>query len=208
MRSRARRSRFQGSEGPSRPDPPTPARIRHTRTPMLRGRVEMLRWGPSGPPPAPLLIWLRLLASFRSPSRSVTLPLPRSLFFCSLFVFLVLFLFLPSILRTLLVPPPPPPLLLLLLLLLPPRAYMYTRGINSRSPRKNRGNVITTLSFARSCLPASAPRTWPLTYSSYSQRAALPVPGLPNPSTRHPPRSRYPSGCSRGRCSFPGNPSP
>lgn len=26
-----------GSRGPSRFDPPTPARIRHTRTPMLRG---------------------------------------------------------------------------------------------------------------------------------------------------------------------------
>lgn len=60
-------------------------------------------------------------------------------------------------------------LLLLLLLLmivvvvvvLPRQAYMYTRGINSRTPRKNRGNVITTLSFARSCSADPRARTPP-----------------------------------------------
>lgn len=38
---------------------------------------------------------------------------------------------------------------------------MYTRGINSRTPRKNRGNVITTLSFARSCSADPRARTPP-----------------------------------------------
>ena len=68
---------------------------------------------------------------------------------------------------------------------------MYSRGINSRSPRKNRGNVITTLSFARSCL-ADPPRlrVRGLTYSSYSRGGArffldLAYPPLPRAT---PPR--------------------
>lgn len=59
-------------------------------------------------------------------------------------------------------------------------AYMYIRGINSRSPRKNRGNVITTLSFARSCLldpPWLDFHVRGLTYSFYSRRSSLPVTG-------------------------------
>lgn len=68
---------------------------------------------------------------------------------------------------------------------------MYTRGINSRTPRKNRGNVITTLSFARSC--------------SADPRARTP-PGEEEPpsslTTRHTssrPCTRYLSGYSVGR---------
>lgn len=81
-RSRTLRARSPRSRGPSRFDPPTPARIRHTRTPMLRGRVQMLRWGPR-----PIhfffffffLVFLDFLASLARlflPARSFLPPLP------------------------------------------------------------------------------------------------------------------------------------
>lgn len=97
-------------------------------------------------------------------------------------------------------------LLLVLLLVLPQRAYMYTRGINSQSPRKNRGNVITTLSFARSCLPrpASAPRTRPYLFLLLEEELCLPGPCLPTPSIRHPPPFLLGTRYSSGR-SLPGN---
>ena len=69
-----------------------------------------------------------------------------------------------------------PPLLLLLVVVvvLPRQAYTYTRGINSRTPRKNRGNVITTLSFARSCSADPRARRKPWLVRRRRRRAPLP----------------------------------
>lgn len=154
------------SRGPSGSDPSTPARIRHTRTPMLRGRTRRCLGGVPGLYPAGLRLPPLFLLSSLLPSSSPTLfatPSPPRLF-SKISPFLSLFLLLlpvPPVL--ILCPLSSPPFLLHLLYFsssssfLPSlrsarRAYMYIRGINSRSPRKNDGNVITTLSFARSCL--------------------------------------------------------
>lgn len=106
------------SRGPSGSDPSTPARIRHTRTPMLRGRARRclggvpglypagLRLRPPPPPPfPPLRSSSHRLSSFSVLSRSPVSPLR-------------LFLFLPVppvlILRSPSSPPSPLPLFCLL----------------------------------------------------------------------------------------------
>lgn len=142
------------SRGPSGSDLSTPARIRHTRTPMLRGHARRCLGGVPGLYPAGLR--LRPPPSFPLPPRSshqLSSPSIVSCFpvpFTPFFPFSSFSLFLRFLSYVL--------LFLLLFFLFSAvsssarRAYMYIRGINSRSPRKNRGNVITTLSFARSCL--------------------------------------------------------
>lgn len=79
------------SRGPSGSDPSTPARIRHTRTPMLRGRARRCLGGvpglyPAGlrlrPPPPPFLpprSSSHRLSSFSVLSRSPVSPLRLSL---------------------------------------------------------------------------------------------------------------------------------
>lgn len=84
------------SRGPSGSDPSTPARIRHTRTPMLRGRARRCLGGVPGLYPAGLRLRLRLLLhlflfllDFFSPTLFALRPplLPRPLYtFLSLFL--------------------------------------------------------------------------------------------------------------------------
>lgn len=91
------------SRGPSGSDPSTPARIRHTRTPMLRGRARRCLGGVPGRQVFVFLLF-RLFLSF-APS--------RRFFFTSPPAFLSLFLLLPVppvlILRPLSSPSPPSP---------------------------------------------------------------------------------------------------
>lgn len=83
------------SRGPSGSDPSTPARIRHTRTPMLRGRARRCLGGvpglypaglrlrpppPSPPPFLPLRSSSHRLSSFSVLSRSPASPLRLFLF--------------------------------------------------------------------------------------------------------------------------------
>lgn len=84
------------SRGPSGSDPSTPARIRHTRTPMLRGRARRCLGGVPGLYPAGLRLRLRLLLLFLLVFFSPTLFALRPLSLLRpLYTFLSLFPLLP-----------------------------------------------------------------------------------------------------------------
>ena len=115
------------SRGPSGFDPPTPARIRHTRTPMLRARVQMLRWGPATSRSLSSSAESFSLHSFVRPLSSTRFFYPSSLLSLSpsLSYPLVLFLF--------------PPLLVIFVLSLSPSFHLILPSVVSSSSFPSRG---------------------------------------------------------------------